>query len=147
MQIWNIFTMQNSKEGEECKALALIDSTPPPVPRALRLDRMTHTHPGAGLDDHREFRRYKNISLAIIYKLALKTLVVLSSSDVSSSILSSLSADGSTTASQDSLHKASKKKSIKSSIGRLFGKKEKGRICAPGRESASLGLWTDWNCC
>uniref|UniRef100_A0A3B4VRH2 PTPRF interacting protein alpha 3 n=1 Tax=Seriola dumerili TaxID=41447 RepID=A0A3B4VRH2_SERDU len=87
---------QNSKDGEECRALALIDSTPPPVPRALRLDRMTHTHPGAGLDDHREFR------------------------------------------SQDSLHKASKKKSIKSSIGRLFGKKEKGRIGAPGRESASL---------
>lgn len=53
-------TLQNSKEGEECKALALIDSTPPPVPRALRLDRMTHTHPGAGLDDHREFRRYTN---------------------------------------------------------------------------------------
>ncbi|XP_041819319.1 liprin-alpha-3-like [Chelmon rostratus] len=74
--------------------------------RTLRLDRMTHTHPGAGLDDHREFR--------------------------------SLSADGVTTASQDSLHKASKKKSIKSSIGRLFGKKEKGRIGAPGRESASL---------
>lgn len=56
---------------------------------------------------------------------------------------SSLSADGVTTASQDSLHKASKKKSIKSSIGRLFGKKEKGRIGAPGRESASLGPWTD----
>lgn len=49
--------LQNSKDGEECRALALIDSTPPPVPRALRLDRMTHTHPGAGLDDHREFRR------------------------------------------------------------------------------------------
>lgn len=64
-------------------------------------------------------------------------------SDFSSICLSSLSADGSTTASQDSLHKASKKKSIKSSIGRLFGKKEKGRIGAPGRESASLGLWTN----
>jgi len=55
--------------------------------------------------------------------------------------LFSLSGDGSTTASQDSLHKASKKKSIKSSIGRLFGKKEKGRIGAHGRESSSLGLW------
>uniref|UniRef100_A0AAY5L945 SAM domain-containing protein n=1 Tax=Esox lucius TaxID=8010 RepID=A0AAY5L945_ESOLU len=87
---------QNSKEGDDCRALALIDSTPPPVPRALRLDRMTHTHPGAGLDDHREFR------------------------------------------SQDSLHKATKKKSIKSSIGRLFGKKEKGRIGGPGSQSASL---------
>ncbi|XP_030196546.1 liprin-alpha-3 isoform X3 [Gadus morhua] len=96
---------QNSKEGEECRALALIDNNPS-VPRALRLDRMTHTHPGAGLDDHREYR--------------------------------SLSADGAITASQDSLHKASKKKSIKSSIGRLFGKKEKGRMPGSGRESPSL---------
>jgi len=52
----------------------------------------------------------------------------------------SLSADGSSSnSSQDSLHKASKKKSIKSSIGRLFGKKEKVRMGQPGRESASLG--------
>ncbi|XP_064807060.1 liprin-alpha-3-like [Oncorhynchus masou masou] len=87
---------QNSKESDDCRALALIESTPP-VPRALQLDRMTHTHPGAGLDDHREF-----------------------------------------CSSQDSLHKASKKKSIKSSIGRLFGKKEKGRIGGPGSQSASL---------
>lgn len=56
-------------------------------------------------------------------------------------LLSSLSADGSgSNSSQDSLHKSSKKKSIKSSIGRLFGKKEKGRLGPPGREgSASLG--------
>uniref|UniRef100_A0A8C9WNL7 PTPRF interacting protein alpha 3 n=1 Tax=Scleropages formosus TaxID=113540 RepID=A0A8C9WNL7_SCLFO len=88
-------------------ALALLDSTPPLTPRALRLDRMTHTHPGALLDDSREFR--------------------------------SLSADGGpANASQDSLHKSSKKKSIKSSIGRLFGKKEKGRLGQPGRESVSL---------
>lgn len=54
---------------------------------------------------------------------------------------SSLSADCSTAnSSQDSLHKSSKKKSIKSSIGRLFGKKEKGRLGQLGREgSASLG--------
>uniref|UniRef100_A0A8C2H3T5 PTPRF interacting protein alpha 3 n=1 Tax=Cyprinus carpio TaxID=7962 RepID=A0A8C2H3T5_CYPCA len=53
--------------------------------------------------------------------------------------ISSLSADGSSSnSSQDSLHKASKKKSIKSSIGRLFGKKEKVRMGQPGRESASL---------
>uniref|UniRef100_A0A8C9U6Z6 PTPRF interacting protein alpha 3 n=2 Tax=Scleropages formosus TaxID=113540 RepID=A0A8C9U6Z6_SCLFO len=86
---------QNNKEDE--RALALLDSTPPLTPRALRLDRMTHTHPGA------------------------------------------LSADGGpANASQDSLHKSSKKKSIKSSIGRLFGKKEKGRLGQPGRESVSL---------
>ncbi|XP_034749275.1 liprin-alpha-3 isoform X2 [Etheostoma cragini] len=97
---------QNSKDDD--RSLAVLDSTPPSTPRALRLDRMTLTHPGAMLDDPREFR--------------------------------SLSADGSSTnSSQDSLHKSSKKKSIKSSIGRLFGKKEKGRMGQPGREgSASL---------
>lgn len=72
----NPSTLQNSKDGEECRALALIDSTPPPVPRALRLDRMTHTHPGAGLDDHREFRRYslKALPIYLANKLALNCL-------------------------------------------------------------------------
>ncbi|XP_037099141.1 liprin-alpha-2 isoform X4 [Syngnathus acus] len=45
--------------------------------------------------------------------------------------LSSLEAEGTTSSvasSQDSLHKQPKKKGIKSSIGRLFGKKEKGRM-------------------
>ncbi|XP_015249568.1 PREDICTED: liprin-alpha-3-like isoform X1 [Cyprinodon variegatus] len=92
---------QNNKEDD--RSLALLDSTPPPTPRALRLDRMNLTHPGALLDDPREFR--------------------------------SLSADGSSSnSSQDSLHKSNKKKSIKSSIGRLFGKKEKGRLGQPGRD-------------
>ncbi|KAK3517962.1 hypothetical protein QTP70_028493 [Hemibagrus guttatus] len=36
--------------------------------------------------------------------------------------------------SQDSLHKQPKKKGIKSSIGRLFGKKEKGRLVHMGKE-------------
>ncbi|KAK2893475.1 liprin-alpha-3 isoform X1 [Channa argus] len=45
---------QNNKDDE--RSLALLDSTPPPTPRALRLDRMTLTHPGAMLDDPREFR-------------------------------------------------------------------------------------------
>ncbi|XP_054615923.1 liprin-alpha-3 [Dunckerocampus dactyliophorus] len=95
---------QNNKDDE--RSLALLDSTPPPTPRALRLDRMTLTHPGAMLDDPRDFR--------------------------------SLSADGgSTNSSQDSLHKSSKKKSIKSSIGRLFWKKEKGRMGQPGRDGSS----------
>uniref|UniRef100_A0A3Q3EG59 PTPRF interacting protein alpha 3 n=1 Tax=Labrus bergylta TaxID=56723 RepID=A0A3Q3EG59_9LABR len=83
---------------DDDRSLALLDSTPPPTPRALRLDRMALTHPGAMLDDPRD-----------------------------------------SNSSQDSLHKASKKKSIKSSIGRLFGKKEKGRMGQPGRDgSASL---------
>ncbi|XP_049336348.1 liprin-alpha-3 isoform X2 [Astyanax mexicanus] len=95
---------QNGKEDE--KALALIDSSSATVPRALRLDRMTHTHPGAGLDDPRDFR--------------------------------SLSVDSAVCSSTDSLHKSSKRKSIKSSIGRLFGKKEKGRGGGAPRDSASL---------
>ncbi|XP_043957387.1 liprin-alpha-3 isoform X3 [Gambusia affinis] len=45
---------QNNKEDD--RSLALLDSTPPPTPRALRLDRMNLTHPGALLDDPREFR-------------------------------------------------------------------------------------------
>uniref|UniRef100_A0AAQ5X0D6 SAM domain-containing protein n=1 Tax=Amphiprion ocellaris TaxID=80972 RepID=A0AAQ5X0D6_AMPOC len=59
---------------------------------------------------------------------------------VISFVSSSLSADGGSSNSiQDSLHKSSKKKSIKSSIGRLFGKKEKGRMGQPGWDgSASL---------
>ncbi|KAJ8247690.1 hypothetical protein GJAV_G00249150 [Gymnothorax javanicus] len=42
----------------------------------------------------------------------------------------------SSNSSQDSLNKAAKKKGIKSSIGRLFGKKEKGRPGPPGKESS-----------
>uniref|UniRef100_A0A667Z142 PTPRF interacting protein alpha 1 n=1 Tax=Myripristis murdjan TaxID=586833 RepID=A0A667Z142_9TELE len=45
----------------------------------------------------------------------------------------------SSNSSQDSLNKAAKKKSIKSSIGRLFGKKEKGRPSIPGKDSPSQG--------
>uniref|UniRef100_A0A673A1Z6 SAM domain-containing protein n=1 Tax=Sphaeramia orbicularis TaxID=375764 RepID=A0A673A1Z6_9TELE len=45
----------------------------------------------------------------------------------------------SSNSSQDSLNKAAKKKSIKSSIGRLFGKKEKGRPSIPGKDSPGQG--------
>lgn len=51
---------------------------------------------------------------------------------VSARVLRTLEAEASTLSSmgssQDSLHKQPKKKGIKSSIGRLFGKKEKGRL-------------------
>ena len=45
----------------------------------------------------------------------------------------------SSTSRQESLHKAPKKKGIKSSIGRLFGKKEKGRPGHPGKEALGPG--------
>uniref|UniRef100_A0AAY4DCA7 SAM domain-containing protein n=1 Tax=Denticeps clupeoides TaxID=299321 RepID=A0AAY4DCA7_9TELE len=47
---------ETTERQDDDRSLALLDSTPPPTPRALRLDRMTHTHPGAMLDDSREFR-------------------------------------------------------------------------------------------
>ena len=50
-----------------------------------------------------------------------------------------MSNPSSSNSSQDSLHKAPKKKGIKSSIGRLFGKKEKGRPGHPGKEALGPG--------
>uniref|UniRef100_A0A672RDM2 Liprin-alpha-2-like n=1 Tax=Sinocyclocheilus grahami TaxID=75366 RepID=A0A672RDM2_SINGR len=50
------------------------------------------------------------------------------------------SALSSVASSQDSLHKQPKKKGIKSSIGRLFGKKEKARLGQLGKEIMGPGL-------
>uniref|UniRef100_A0A3B4C5X8 SAM domain-containing protein n=1 Tax=Pygocentrus nattereri TaxID=42514 RepID=A0A3B4C5X8_PYGNA len=52
------------------------------------------------------------------------------------------SALSSVASSQDSLHKQPKKKGIKSSIGRLFGKKEKGRLGQLGKELMGPGQGT-----
>ncbi|XP_072511586.1 liprin-alpha-2 isoform X3 [Notamacropus eugenii] len=87
------------EDGREDKATIKCETSPPPTPRAIR---MTHTLPSS----------YHN--------------------DARSSLPVSLEPDsiglGSANSSQDSLHKAPKKKGIKSSIGRLFGKKEKARL-------------------
>ncbi|XP_039694860.1 liprin-alpha-2 isoform X2 [Pteropus medius] len=87
------------EDGREDKATIKCETSPPPTPRAIR---MTHTLPSSY---HNEAR---------------------------SSLSASLEAEslglGSANSSQDSLHKAPKKKGIKSSIGRLFGKKEKARL-------------------
>ncbi|XP_070265755.1 liprin-alpha-2 isoform X13 [Myotis yumanensis] len=87
------------EDGREDKATIKCETSPPPTPRTIR---MTHTLPSSY---HNEAR---------------------------SSLAASLEPDsfglGSANSSQDSLHKAPKKKGIKSSIGRLFGKKEKARL-------------------
>ncbi|XP_033018501.1 liprin-alpha-2 isoform X14 [Lacerta agilis] len=87
------------EDGHEDKATIKCETSPPPTPRAIR---MTHTLPSS----------YHN--------------------DARSSFPASLEPEsiglGSVSSSQDSLHKAPKKKGIKSSIGRLFGKKEKARL-------------------
>ncbi|KAG8549536.1 hypothetical protein GDO81_020944 [Engystomops pustulosus] len=100
------------EDSRDEKSLMQCETTPPLTPRAVRLERMTQALAlqASSLEDGRESR-------------------------------ASLGADGlggTNSTSQDSLHKAAKKKSIKSSIGRLFGKKEKGRMGQMGRESSSL---------
>ncbi|XP_045145796.1 liprin-alpha-2 isoform X5 [Echinops telfairi] len=87
------------EDGREDKATIKCETSPPPTPRAIR---MTHTLPSSY---HNEARSSLSASL-----------------DPESLGL------GSANSSQDSLHKAPKKKGIKSSIGRLFGKKEKARL-------------------
>ncbi|XP_037615899.1 liprin-alpha-2 isoform X3 [Sebastes umbrosus] len=85
-------------DGREDKATIKCETSPPATPRTVR---MTHTLPASSHNDARG---------------------IVSSLEADASALSSVAS------SQDSLHKQPKKKGIKSSIGRLFGKKEKGRL-------------------
>nr|XP_048274877.1 liprin-alpha-2 isoform X15 [Myodes glareolus] len=87
------------EDGREDKATIKCETSPPPTPRAIR---MTHTLPSSYHNDAR--------------------------SSLSASLEPESLGLGSANSSQDSLHKAPKKKGIKSSIGRLFGKKEKARL-------------------
>ncbi|XP_076776237.1 liprin-alpha-2 isoform X3 [Arvicanthis niloticus] len=87
------------EDGREDKATIKCETSPPPTPRAIR---MTHTLPSSY---HNEAR-----------------------SSLSASLEPESLGLGSANSSQDSLHKVPKKKGIKSSIGRLFGKKEKARL-------------------
>uniref|UniRef100_A0A8C5WGA8 PTPRF interacting protein alpha 2 n=1 Tax=Leptobrachium leishanense TaxID=445787 RepID=A0A8C5WGA8_9ANUR len=87
------------EDGREDKATIKCETSPPSTPRALR---MTHTLPSSYHNDARG-------SLTATFEPDILGLVSANSS-------------------QDSLHKAPKKKGIKSSIGRLFGKKEKARL-------------------
>ncbi|XP_066851826.1 liprin-alpha-2 isoform X7 [Anser cygnoides] len=86
------------EDGREDKATIKCETSPPPTPRAIR---MTHTLPSS----------YHNDARSLSASLEPESIGL-----------------GSVNSSQDSLHKAPKKKGIKSSIGRLFGKKEKARL-------------------
>ncbi|KAF1531207.1 Liprin-alpha-1, partial [Eudyptes sclateri] len=100
------------EEVRDDKTTIKCETSPPSSPRSLRLDR--------------------------VQKGALHTV---SHEDIRDVRNSTGSQDGQTSnpsssnSSQDSLHKAPKKKGIKSSIGRLFGKKEKGRPGQTGKET------------
>uniref|UniRef100_A0A8B9N6S7 PTPRF interacting protein alpha 2 n=1 Tax=Accipiter nisus TaxID=211598 RepID=A0A8B9N6S7_9AVES len=93
------------EDGREDKATIKCETSPPPTPRSCSEES-------------------KKLSANVIYSISLLSF--------SSSLPASLEPEsiglGSVNSSQDSLHKAPKKKGIKSSIGRLFGKKEKARL-------------------
>ncbi len=88
----------------------------------------------------RTVRRQKDSSQthpAYKHNLTFPLLICLSVS----SLTAALETEGqsSVASSQDSLHKQPKKKGIKSSIGRLFGKKEKARLGQLGKEIMGPG--------
>ncbi|XP_041835551.1 liprin-alpha-1 isoform X9 [Melanotaenia boesemani] len=99
------------KTAPDDKATIRCETSPPTTPRSMRLNR--EAGHAASHEDIRDIR-------------GLGSLQDGQGSNPSSS-----------NSSQDSLNKAAKKKSIKSSIGRLFGKKEKGRPSIPGKDSPS----------
>uniref|UniRef100_A0A8C3BHP9 PTPRF interacting protein alpha 1 n=1 Tax=Cairina moschata TaxID=8855 RepID=A0A8C3BHP9_CAIMO len=100
------------EEVRDDKTTIKCETSPPSSPRSLRLDRVQkgalHTV------SHEDIRDIRNST---------------GSQDGQASNPSS------SNSSQDSLHKAPKKKGIKSSIGRLFGKKEKGRPGQTNKET------------
>ncbi|RLW10428.1 hypothetical protein DV515_00002516 [Chloebia gouldiae] len=104
------------EEVRDDKTTIKCETSPPSSPRSLCLDR--------------------------VQKGALHTV---SHEDIRDIRNSTGSQDGQTSnpsssnSSQDSLHKAPKKKGIKSSIGRLFGKKEKGRPGQGSKEALGQG--------
>ncbi|KAL6113674.1 ppfia1 [Pungitius sinensis] len=97
--------------AQDDKATIRCETSPPTTPRSMRMSR--EAGHAASHEDIRDIR-------------GLAGLQDGAGSNPSSS-----------SSSQDSLNKAAKKKSIKSSIGRLFGKKEKGRPGPPGKDSPS----------
>ncbi|NXM99014.1 LIPA4 protein, partial [Sylvia borin] len=100
-------------ETREDKTTIRCETSPPSSPRTLRLEKLGH--PALSQEDG-------------------KRLCSSSPSSIPSSLEDQASNPSS---SQDSLHKGSKRKGIKSSIGRLFGKKEKGRLIQLSREGAT----------
>ncbi|NXX42358.1 LIPA1 protein, partial [Tricholaema leucomelas] len=106
----------SKEEVRDDKATIKCETSPPSSPRSLRLDR--------------------------VQKGALHTVSHEDIRDVRNSTGSQdgqISNPSSSNSSQDSLHKAPKKKGIKSSIGRLFGKKEKGRPGQTSKETLGQG--------
>ncbi|XP_007892350.1 liprin-alpha-4 [Callorhinchus milii] len=87
-------------DSREDKTTIKCETSPPSSPRTMRLEKLAHSLQSTSQEEGRG---------------------TLTAEEQASNPSSSNS-------SQDSLHKGLRKKGIKSSIGRLFGKKEKGRL-------------------
>ncbi|XP_043561269.1 liprin-alpha-1-like isoform X9 [Chiloscyllium plagiosum] len=112
------------EDTREDKTTIKCETSPPSTPRSIRLERLNQ---GASLTVSQEDIR-----------------------DIRSSTGSQdgqVSNPSSSNSSQDSLHKAPKKKSIKSSFGRLFGKKEKGRLGQPSKDPTGQAGIPDMETC
>ncbi|XP_059509425.1 liprin-alpha-4 isoform X2 [Stegostoma tigrinum] len=97
-------------DNREDKTTIRCETSPPSSPRTMRLEKLAHTLQSTSQEEGRG---------------------ALTAEEFASN-------PSSNNSSQDSLHKASKKKGIKSSIGRLFGKKEKAQLSQLGKEMASV---------
>nr|DBA17521.1 TPA: hypothetical protein GDO54_002953 [Pyxicephalus adspersus] len=111
-----VMTLPPGTDSRDDKTTIRCETSPPSSPRSLRLSSV---HKGAlHTMSHEDIRDIRNST---------------GSQD------GQVSNPSSSNSSQDSLNKAPKKKGIKSSIGRLFGKKEKGRPGQLGKESLGPG--------
>ncbi|NXL85375.1 LIPA4 protein, partial [Alectura lathami] len=112
-------------ESREDKTTIKCETSPPSSPRTLRLEKLGH--PALSQEDGKRCG----------YGLCHNLKFCCSSPFSLCSSLEEQASNPSSNSSQDSLHKGSKRKGIKSSIGRLFGKKEKGRLIQLSREGAT----------
>ncbi|XP_078276784.1 liprin-alpha-4 isoform X8 [Rhinoraja longicauda] len=97
-------------DNREDKTTIRCETSPPSSPRSMRLEKLAHSLQSTSQEEGRGTMTAEELA----------------------------SNPSSNNSSQDSLHKGSKKKGIKSSIGRLFGKKEKARLGQLSKEMASV---------
>uniref|UniRef100_A0A6Q2YXV7 SAM domain-containing protein n=1 Tax=Esox lucius TaxID=8010 RepID=A0A6Q2YXV7_ESOLU len=109
MERMGIMTLVSTDDDGQDKATIKCETSPPPTPRTVR---MTHTLPASSNNDAR---------------------------GIAASLEAEASALSSVASSQDSINKQPKKKGIKSSIGRLFGKKEKTRLAQLHAHREAIG--------
>uniref|UniRef100_A0A8C9R4F1 PTPRF interacting protein alpha 1 n=1 Tax=Scleropages formosus TaxID=113540 RepID=A0A8C9R4F1_SCLFO len=108
MGVMTLVSTYHDDSSQDDKATIKCETSPPSTPRSIRLHKgAVHAASHEDLRDIRSATGFQDGQ----------------GSNPSSS-----------NSSQDSLNKATKKKGIKSSIGRLFGKKEKGRPGPPGKD-------------